>query len=439
MSALATKLLQLPRPADKVADLLWRLADPSALTVARTPVSDAVWDEQLMLALPGRLAQLARLMDRPERVDIVTAAADVRAAVIDNPRTGSDLLAALAADRDPQIAGKATERLDTHTRFLAAPSDDTLAGQVVTARWASAIVELYRTDPAAAVSLLARFDHDELPVRGIVLDLLDGYGANTDAVRSALVGVLDPAGEAHIVDDELAQWLISSDSVQAEASRAVVADSLATKKAEIASRLVLRATAEAAGVLATSAMYVDRPHPRQTVPKLPPHAKFLDEAMLDAMSASGLPAQAIAALVFNSIGELPDEAIERVFDTTVNDSPAQALAFLLGQLTRRPTRESATRLLELLSDGQAAQLADTYTKAAAEMHGKLPDVPWRLELLRSLPGLFKGDVADEDLAGMNRRFCQELGNDDSAWEFAVTLAGEWNQSLDALLSAARLA
>jgi hypothetical protein len=437
MLSLTTKLLQLPRSASKVADLLWRLADPSALTYARTSLSDDVWSEQMMLGLPDRLATLARLMDRPERVDIASAIRDVRLALVDNPRSDTGLLTVLAADADAEVAARANARLDLHRQLLAAPSDQAVAQQVADKMYASAIAELYAADNNAALALLAGCEQKELALRGIVVDLIGSNGGNTNAVRSALVGVLDNGFAAHVVDHELAEWLVSSDCVQAECSRDTVIESLGTKKAEVASRLVLRATAEAVGILADSQMYANLSHPR--LPQLPPHAKWMDASMIDAMADSGLPTQAVAALVFNSIGELPQETVDRIVMTTIDDSPAQVLAFLLGQQTRKPDREDVKRILPTLTDDQSRSLAATYAKVAVELEGKLPDVPWRLELLRFLPGLFKGQVEDDDLVGVDRRMTSELGDRDDAWQFAIALAAEWEQSLDALLSAAKLA
>jgi hypothetical protein len=425
VSRLATQLIRLPHPESAASDMLWRYATLTDVVRCRTAVSKDLAAE-LAMFLDGQSARsFARLL--PSAALVQTAfetnpSAAIREGIVENPLTGDDVLAAIAA-KGPG-SQKALDRLTRRQPFTTAVTTgtdlDPHVESLVTSGDAAPFVSLASNDRDRLAKLLASMS--DLALRSVILDAIEQPAA--DPVLHALVGVLDPTFRAGVVDDRLAEWLCGSDSLAAHASRELV-----TTDREAATELLGRLDDDARRRLADhdTLWSVVQRRMRAAAPVNPGPARPLDRGMLSSMRLAGMGVAEISALIFNSRIELsPDELANELQGIDA----VRLAGYLTGGNARHPRPGEIDALVAMLDQFEQHRLAEALT-------GDIDQYPWCDELLVGIPRRFIGVTDPRQLEVIDTLLGDELGNHDKAWEVVLSMSEEWEGNLRSLVVAAR--
>lgn len=398
-SMLATRLLEVPRPAGDVSDVIWRNADLTQANNVTCVPSPELVAEIVSLYLSGDSARAVgqhlphrRLIDQA----ITNASADLKSGLAENRLTTREQLITLASTHKTKAAAERIATLNKR-RDAAAQSDITPMVEALTSADVTGVAELFAQDSESTLAALTQVD------------------------RSAALGMierLDPRLHGEImlawatqnsipIDSYLAAWLTAT-PVRAE----TLLGAMSTQQ------ISQRCTGNARGILADAGILQRK---ESAVPAGVP----LDQ-MAVIMSAAEL-----AGMYVGSVAPV-SPALER---NILQNAPATVvLNFLLGSTMRKPTKEQALDLIRqapiAVREAWAADLAGRSIEADLIAHGSASvalALLSRGETLSTLPY-----AAVKELSGVIDEILQDQP---AAWEFLLVLSEEWEGSLLGLLEA----
>jgi hypothetical protein len=426
VSRLATQLIRLPHPEGASSDMLWRYATLVDVPRSRSAISDPLTVELAQFLDGPAATSFARLLPDQNRIRTAYDTNPSTAlchGLVDNPLTGDDVLAAIAAGNGAN-AIKAAERLARRVLFTEAVQNgddlDSPLGELQSHVDAAPLVALGSLNPIMLAGLLAGLTDGTF--RETVIDALEPSTA--DAICHCLIGVLDPSCRTATVDDRLVEWLCASTSISAQASR----DEL-TQSRDAAMDLLVRLDDDARRRLASheELWVVVQRRTRLTGPSQNGPARSLDRGMLQSMRMAGMGVAEIAALVFNSRIDLtPEELAEELRGI---DAIRLAGYFTAGN-ARHPRTGEIDALVATLDPFEQNRLAEA-------INGDIDQYPWVDELLVGVPRRYHGVTDVAQLEVLDRLLQAELGTDSKAWEVVLAMGEEWEGNLRSLVAAAR--
>lgn len=425
VSRLASQLIRLPHPEGAAADMLWRYATLTDVERTRTAVSEILTVELAQFLDGAAATSFARLLPSTRLTSIAFAtnpSGPIREGLVVNPLCSDDVLVAISSKGVGSKA--ASERLTRRAAFndsrtSGADITESLEALVATGD-AAPFVELADVGPEALVGILAGMS--DLSLRCIVLDALQVF--DQDAVIHALIGAIDQSHCATVIDDRLAEWLCTSESMPAQASREVLLTDR-DASASVMARLdheARRRLAAHESLWAVVQRRVRLPNAANSGPAHP-----LDRGMLSSMRLAGMGVAEISALIFNSRIDLePDELAQEL-----NGIDAVRLAgYFTGSNARHPRPGEIDALVATLDPFEQHRLAEALT-------GDIDQYPWSGELLVGIPRRYQSIDDTSQLEVLDQLLQQELADDAKAWEVVLSMSEEWEGNLRSLVSAAR--
>lgn len=425
VSRLATQLLRLPHGESAAADMLWRYATLTDVARCRTAISESLAVE-LAQFLDGPSAQaFARLLPSSKLVALAfktNPCPALRLGVAENPLTDDVVLTAVATGGagSKEATARLSRRADLRAALARGSGVTGAVDALVASNDAAVLVDLLEEDLIRSCSLLTTLSN--LEFRSLIIDALSTERA--DAVCHTLIGVLDASQAAEVVDDRLAEWLCTSDSLAAHADREQLLNDREASN-NLLGRLDNGARRRLSGH--EELWTVVQRRLRVASPTNHGPARPLDRGMLTSMRLAGMGVAEISALIFNSRIELtPDELAAEL----AGIDAIRLAGYFTGGNARQPRTGEIDALVAALDPFEQHRLAEAIT-------GDIEQYPWSDELLVGIPRRFQGVVDTPQLEVLDAHLRQELDSDAKAWEVVLSMSEEWEGNLRSLTAAAR--
>jgi hypothetical protein len=424
VSRLATALIQLPHPSGDASDMLWKYATLTDVTRSRTPISEQLTVELAQFLDGASARSFAQLLPSAELAELAFCTNPSNAlckGLVENPFTADSTLEAIAAKGiSPEgTSNRLARRAAFRNAAVGTPERQAAIDALVESSDAAPLIDLATTDPLQLLIILSPMSN--MAFRALVLDGLDTN--SSDTIHHALLGIIDPASRAVSVDACLAEWLCTSTSLPAAASREL----LGTDQ-EAANQLLAVLDGDARSRLARheSLWSVVQYRRRQSTGSAKGHAHPMDRSMLNSMRLAGMGVAEISALIFNSKVEL--EPAELANELSGIDAVRLA-AYFMGSNPRHPAPGEIDALVAALDPFEQHKLAEA-------MVGDIDHLPWADELLVGIPRRYQNVEARHQLEALDRVIRAEIDSDAKAWEVVLSMAEEWEGNLRSLVNAA---
>lgn len=234
-------------------------------------------------------------------------------------------------------------------------------------------------------------------------------------VLNKIVGLTDNNFTGY-VDSYVARWLVSSDSLEAKTSLALVE--------QYPLDLSKRISKGALRIMENANIDISRISPKRNIVQ---PTNVTSKSMLDTLELAGMDLQTIMALVLSTNVELT----AKEFVTYLAKSPkSMQINFLTGATSRKPKPGEVDLLIKSIQPEERAEIVALLSESQ-----DLEDLPWFNEMALGLPKKYLDKLNENIIYEVFTYTQNSLSDNLQAWEFLLVVSEEWENNYFSLVEA----